>query len=184
MRVLEGDEPQAHAGRLSADHRQGIRGVRGPISRCRPISSSAFPARRMQDFADTMRLIDDVRFASAYSFKYSIRPGTPAAESSRDQVPEAVKSERLAVHLQARRRRAPSGFQCRHGRTERTEILLEKQGPRGGPAHRQDALSANRPDRWQPDLSPGDIVGVKILSQSTNSLFGRADSVKAGGSEC
>ena len=47
-----------------------------------------------------MRLIDEVRFASVYSFKYSPRPGTPAAGSP-DQVPEQLKSERLAI-LQAR----------------------------------------------------------------------------------
>ncbi len=65
-----------------------------PISRSRPISSSAFPARPKTDFRDTLTLVDEVGFASAYSFMYSPRPGTPAAEMD-DQVPEAEKSERL-----------------------------------------------------------------------------------------
>ena len=53
-----------------------------------------FPGETDQDFEDTLDLIRQVKFAQAYSFKYSERPGTPAAEQ-KDQVPEAVKSERL-----------------------------------------------------------------------------------------
>ena len=53
-----------------------------------------FPGETDQDFEDTLDLIRQVNFAQAYSFKYSERPGTPAAEH-KDQVPEAVKSERL-----------------------------------------------------------------------------------------
>ncbi|MBZ0215733.1 MAG: tRNA (N6-isopentenyl adenosine(37)-C2)-methylthiotransferase MiaB, partial [Fimbriimonadaceae bacterium] len=58
-----------------------------------------FPGESDQDFAATMKLVEEVGYAQAYSFKYSPRPGTPAAESE-DQVPEQVKSERLAA-LQA-----------------------------------------------------------------------------------
>ncbi|MGC6529532.1 MAG: tRNA (N6-isopentenyl adenosine(37)-C2)-methylthiotransferase MiaB [Candidatus Puniceispirillaceae bacterium] len=55
-----------------------------------------FPGETQSDFADTLRLVDQVKYASAYSFKYSERPGTPAANSE-DQVEEAVKSERLSA---------------------------------------------------------------------------------------
>ena len=55
-----------------------------------------FPGETQSDFADTLRLVDQVKYASAYSFKYSERPGTPAANSE-DQVDEAVKSERLSA---------------------------------------------------------------------------------------
>jgi len=58
-----------------------------------------FPGETETDFADTLRLIEDVSFLNAYSFKYSARPGTPAALMD-DQVVEAVKAERLA-RLQA-----------------------------------------------------------------------------------
>src|SRR6478735_7669892 len=58
-----------------------------------------FPAETEVDFADTLRLIDEVGYAGAFSFKYSPRPGTPGANMS-EQVPEEVKSERLA-RLQA-----------------------------------------------------------------------------------
>ena len=58
-----------------------------------------FPGETEQSFEDTMKLVETVGFASAYSFKYSPRPGTPAAEQEA-QVPEAIKEERLA-RLQA-----------------------------------------------------------------------------------
>ena len=53
-----------------------------------------FPGETEADFRDTLTLVEEVGFASAYSFMYSPRPGTPAAEME-DQVPEAEKSERL-----------------------------------------------------------------------------------------
>lgn len=55
-----------------------------------------FPGESDSDFGDTMRLIDQVGFASAFSFKYSRRPGTPGS-SMPDQLPESVKSARLAA---------------------------------------------------------------------------------------
>ena len=54
-----------------------------------------FPGETDADFEETMRLVADVGFACSFSFKYSPRPGTPAAEIGA-QVPEAVKAERLA----------------------------------------------------------------------------------------
>lgn len=53
-----------------------------------------FPGETEQDFKDTMELVKKVKYAQAYSFKYSPRPGTPGAER-KDQVPEEVKTERL-----------------------------------------------------------------------------------------
>ena len=53
-----------------------------------------FPGESDKDFEDTMKLVEQVRFAQAYSFKYSPRPGTPAAVDDK-QVPEDVKDERL-----------------------------------------------------------------------------------------
>ena len=54
-----------------------------------------FPGETEQDFADTLDLVETVKFSGCFSFKYSPRPGTPAA--SMKQVPEAVKVERLAI---------------------------------------------------------------------------------------
>ncbi|NQU55961.1 MAG: tRNA (N6-isopentenyl adenosine(37)-C2)-methylthiotransferase MiaB [Rhodospirillales bacterium] len=55
-----------------------------------------FPGETDDDFKDTLRLVKDIGFVQAYSFKYSPRPGTPAA-GFEGQIDEAVKSERLAI---------------------------------------------------------------------------------------
>ena len=54
------------------------------------------PGEKEEDFRDTLDLVGEIRFAQAFSFKYSPRPGTPAA-SAANQVPEQAKSERLAA---------------------------------------------------------------------------------------
>ena len=70
------------------------------IRRARPdiaLSSDfivGFPGESEEDFAATLDLVEEVEFANAFSFKYSPRAGTPAAEL-RDQIPESVKSVRL-----------------------------------------------------------------------------------------
>jgi tRNA-2-methylthio-N6-dimethylallyladenosine synthase len=75
------------------------------IRRARPdiaLSSDfivGFPGESDADFEATLRLVREVGFASAFSFKFSPRPGTPAAAMA-DQIPEEVKAERLGV-LQA-----------------------------------------------------------------------------------
>ena len=53
-----------------------------------------FPSETDRDLADTLKLVREVGFIQSYSFKYSPRPGTPAAEST-EQIPEAIKDERL-----------------------------------------------------------------------------------------
>src|SRR4029077_11586606 len=53
-----------------------------------------FPGESAADFAATLDLVREIGFAQAFSFKYSPRPGTPAA-SAADQIPEPVKAERL-----------------------------------------------------------------------------------------
>ena len=54
-----------------------------------------FPGETDEDFEDTMKAVEDIGYGAAYSFKYSVRPGTPGA-SLKNQVPEDVKSARLA----------------------------------------------------------------------------------------
>jgi tRNA-2-methylthio-N6-dimethylallyladenosine synthase len=53
-----------------------------------------FPGETDDDFEETLNLVKEVGFAQSFSFKYSARPGTPAANME-DQIPEALKSERL-----------------------------------------------------------------------------------------
>jgi tRNA-2-methylthio-N6-dimethylallyladenosine synthase len=88
-----------------------------------------FPGENEDDFRQTLSLVDDVGYAAAFSFKYSPRPGTPAA-SMPDQVSEEVMSERL-YRLQAAIDRHQARFNAQHvGHT--IEVLLEKAGRYAG----------------------------------------------------
>jgi tRNA-2-methylthio-N6-dimethylallyladenosine synthase len=88
-----------------------------------------FPGETGEDFNDTMRLVETVGYAAAYSFKYSQRPGTPAANAT-NQVDEAVKTTRLAL-LQGLLNRQQIAFnEATIGKT--FEVLLERVGKREG----------------------------------------------------
>src|SRR5574340_817847 len=83
-----------------------------------------FPGETEADFRDTLTLAEEVGFAGAFSFSYSARPGTPAAEM--EQVGPEEKSERLQ-RLQAVISHAQRTFNGRFdGRT--VDVLLEKPG--------------------------------------------------------
>jgi tRNA-2-methylthio-N6-dimethylallyladenosine synthase len=136
-----------------------------------------FPGETRTDFADTLRLVADIGFASAFSFKYSPRPGTPAAELD-GQVPEDEKAERLAelqALLEAQRQAFNRGT---IGRT--VDVLLEKPGRHPGQlAGKTPFLQAVQIDGGPAAGGPaaggpavGDIVPVRIMGQATNSLFG------------
>src|SRR5262249_39778070 len=88
-----------------------------------------FPGESAAGFAATLDLVREVGFAQAFSFKYSPRPGTPAAAAA-DQVSEAVKTERLAV-LQDLLREQQRAFNAASvGRV--LPVLLEKPGRHPG----------------------------------------------------
>ena len=126
-----------------------------------------FPGETDADFEDTMRLIREVRYAAAFSFKYSIRPGTPGADMD-DQVDEAVKTERLArlQDLLNEQTRA-FGRDC-VGRT--VDLLLEKQGRNTGQlVGRSPWLQPVIVDAKAGEI--GDIVRVRITQPGTASLF-------------
>ncbi len=88
-----------------------------------------FPGETEDDFKETMRLVETVGYAQAFSFKYSPRPGTPAAENH-SQVSEEVKAERLA-ELQDLLRKQQVAFN-RVSVGQRMEVLFEKPGKLAG----------------------------------------------------
>jgi len=88
-----------------------------------------YPGETDEDFAQTMDLVRRVGFDSAFCFKYSPRPGTPAAQSE-DNVPEAVKDERLQVLLACMREQARAAMQRQVGKV--LDVLVEKPGRREG----------------------------------------------------
>ena len=88
-----------------------------------------FPGESDRDHAATLRLIADIGFAHAYAFKYSPRPGTPASASNQ-QVPEAVKKDRLAG-LQQLLGEQQMAFNHRTA-GQRLPVLLERRGKHPG----------------------------------------------------
>lgn len=128
-----------------------------------------FPGETDKDFEETLALIERVTFASAYSFKYSIRPGTPAAEMP-DQIAEDLKDRRLQ-ELQRLISRQQKQFQnSMVGQT--LDILVEKTGRYPG------QVSGKSPHLLAVafDASPhliGQVVKVEITESVTNSLIGR-----------
>jgi tRNA-2-methylthio-N6-dimethylallyladenosine synthase len=88
-----------------------------------------FPGETDADFEQTLSIVREVGYASAYTFKYSIRPGTPGADMD-GQVPEAVKAERLG-RLNALISAQMHDFG--HSVVGRTlDVLIEKPGRQPG----------------------------------------------------
>jgi tRNA-2-methylthio-N6-dimethylallyladenosine synthase len=127
-----------------------------------------FPGETDEDFEDTLRLVEDVRYAQAFSFKYSTRPGTPGAEL-KDQVPEEIKAERLE-RLQALLLKQQHEFaETCVGKV--VDVLLEKPGRMPGQIiGRSPWLQSVNVDAKASQI--GDIINVRIIGTSTNSLFG------------
>jgi len=125
-----------------------------------------FPGETDEDFEDTMRLVREVGYAQAYSFKYSSRPGTPGADLP-DHVEESVKDARLQ-RLQALLSEQQYAFQNSLVGTE-MDVLLEKPGRFEGQMIGRSpwlipVIIENNPGEV------GDMIRVRVNSTGTNSL--------------
>jgi tRNA-2-methylthio-N6-dimethylallyladenosine synthase len=127
-----------------------------------------FPGEREADFEATLELVREVRYASAFSFKYSRRPGTPAAAMP-GQVADEVKAERLA-RLQALLNDQQQAFNAAQvGKT--LPVLFEKSGrDRGQIAGRSPYLQAVH--CAGPERLIGQIVPTRIVAATRGSLTG------------
>jgi tRNA-2-methylthio-N6-dimethylallyladenosine synthase len=136
-----------------------------------------FPGEREDDFAATLALVDDVVFAQAFSFKYSPRPGTPAA-ILRQHVAEAVKAERLE-RLQARLDDQQRAFN--RGLVGRTvEVLFERPGRKPGQMVGRSPYLQPVHVEGGPELA-GRCLPVVITAALEHSLAGTlADDAKLG----
>ncbi len=127
-----------------------------------------FPGEREADFEATLDLVDEIGFASAFSFKYSRRPGTPAAAMP-GQVPEAVKDARLQA-LQARLRAQQGAFNAACvGRT--LPVLVTGRGRKLGQAHGRSPY--NQGVHFELEAPLGAMVGVRVEAATLTSLSGR-----------
>jgi tRNA-2-methylthio-N6-dimethylallyladenosine synthase len=126
-----------------------------------------FPGETDAEFEDTLKIVEAVNYAQAYSFKYSPRPGTPAA-TMEGQVPAQVMDERLQ-RLQALINIQQIAFnEATVGR--RTSVLLERRGKKPG------QLIGKSPWLQSVHLETGaelgDLIEVEIVSAGPNSLAG------------
>jgi tRNA-2-methylthio-N6-dimethylallyladenosine synthase len=126
-----------------------------------------FPGETEAEFADTLRLVDAVGYAQAYSFKYSPRPGTPAADMT-GAIPDAVMDERLQ-RLQAALGRDQQAFnQASVGRT--CDVLIERRGKLPGQMLGKSPWLQSV--HLMTDAAIGDMVSVDLLSAGPVSLAG------------
>lgn len=124
-----------------------------------------FPGETDRDFADTLKLVTETGFAQAYSFKYSSRPGTPAA-ALEDQLPEAAKDERLQALQQLLWAQQAAFNQGMAGRV--VPVLLDRQGRRPGQLHGRSpwmqSVHLDAPARLLGTVQPVRITEGKLLS--------------------
>jgi tRNA-2-methylthio-N6-dimethylallyladenosine synthase len=127
-----------------------------------------FPGETDADFEATLRLVREVGYASAYSFAYSERPGTPAA-AMEARVPPAVRAERLEALQRLLEEQQRAFNAAAAGRT--MPVLFDRRGKRPGQLLGRtpwmQAVHADAPDRLL-----GRIAEVRIEAGHPNSLAG------------
>jgi tRNA-2-methylthio-N6-dimethylallyladenosine synthase len=147
-----------------------LRAIRPDIS----ISSDfivGFPGETEEDFAATMKLIEEIGFDTSFSFVYSARPGTPAAELA-DSNDQDTKKKRLKI-LQDRIHQ--SAFEISRRMVGKTYKLLVSGVSKKDPGQLQGRTENNRVVNFSSDNSAliGDFVTVEITEALPNSLRGK-----------
>jgi tRNA-2-methylthio-N6-dimethylallyladenosine synthase len=133
-----------------------------------------FPGETEEDFAESLSMIEEVRYGSLFAFKYSPRPGTPALKLG-DAVDDEIASERLNRLFALHERIKAEQLESYQGRT--LKVLVE------GPSKHDPEMFAGRTDdnhvvNFSADrtIPPGSMLGVRIESAQHHTLRGRAHS--------
>ena len=133
-----------------------------------------FPGETEADFEDTLSLVEECRYDGAYTFLYSPRPGTEAAERLPDDVPAEVKRERIGRLVEVVQRTAAARA-SRFVGTDR-EVLVE--GPsRTDPDRLRGRLSQNITVNFTGTAEPGTLATVQIEAATSTTLSGRVAEV-------
>jgi len=128
-----------------------------------------FPGETEADFQQTLELVSEIEYDSAFMFRYSVRPGTKAAELP-DDVPESEKIDRLNRLIEIQQQIASRRNTRWLGRS--LQVLIEKRSrrephyPQGKIRGGQSVLITNNDT-----LNPGDLIIAKIESAQAKSLF-------------
>lgn len=155
-------------------YKQKVDGIRNIIPDC-AISSdiiTGFCSETDEDHAETMAVLAESQYTHAYMFAYSERPGTAASKKWPDDIPEAVKKQRLAEVIELQNRISAEGNARDIGRTYK--VLIE------GDSRRSKADFCGRNDHNKmvvfpktDGYKPGDYAMVEILSSTSATLIGK-----------
>jgi len=127
-----------------------------------------FPGESAGDFAETLEVVEEVGYDGAFTFVFSPRRGTAAAEMG-EMLPHPVKKERMARLVEVVQRRAKQRSQRFVGRS--VEVLVE--GPsRTDTARLRGRSSHNKAVNFEGTAAPGEIVEVEIGSATSQTLLG------------
>jgi tRNA-2-methylthio-N6-dimethylallyladenosine synthase len=127
-----------------------------------------FPGETEEDFERTLEVVEEVGYDGAFTFVFSPRRGTEAAEMG-ESVPHPVKVERMERLVEAVQRRARERAQRFVGR--RVEVLVE--GPsRTDPSRLRGRSSHNKTVNFEGTAAAGDLVEVEIRSATSTTLSG------------
>ncbi len=141
-----------------------------------------FPGETEEDFAQTLEVVEQARFASAFTFQYSPRPGTPAATMD-DQVPPAVVSERYRRLIELQERICLSENRAIIGRQVELLVVAD-EGRKSAHSHRMTGRARDgrlvhfRPGDLAAAIRPGDIVTTEVTEAAPHHLI--ADAGVAG----
>ena len=126
-----------------------------------------FPGETEEDFADTLEVVEQARFDSAYTFQYSPRPGTRAAAMP-DQLPKEIVQERFDRLVALQQVISLENARAQIGRE--VEVLVEGTGPRR--ASTQSRTRTNRIVHLREPLEPGTFVTARITDAAAHHLSG------------
>ncbi len=127
-----------------------------------------FPGETDEDFAETLEVVEEVRFDAAFTFVYSPRAGTEAAVMS-NQISDEIKRERIEQLVDVVQRIAAERNQARVGVVE--EVLVEGRS-RTEPDLLRGRTRRNTTVNFSGEAEPGDLVGVRIGSATSTTLAG------------
>lgn len=133
-----------------------------------------FPGESADDYEQTVKMLEDIRFDFAYLFKYSERDGTYAARKMEDNLDEALKNERLSALIE--RQEAISGeiFSAQIGQTKEVMVVGESKRDANDLCGRTDDFKMTvfpRPEGDSP--APGDLVDVRVDDATSHTLLGQ-----------
>jgi tRNA-2-methylthio-N6-dimethylallyladenosine synthase len=130
-----------------------------------------FPGETDRDFEDTLGLVEELRFVDGFSFKYSPRPNTPAAELANAVAPE--ESQARLERLQTLQRSLTLAYH-RKRVGDITEIMVEGSGRRPGQRSGHDPYhrTVNYAGSLDDEVRPGDWVTTRIVEATPHSLIG------------